>query len=213
MGIGDLRGPTWGRRAGSARGGQGPRPCGLESLIKVAAGLISLSDYKLCSDRGYTTMINGFWTKGKQRGCEITSVREVIRRVNTSATETHAFPAGHLCCARQPTRKPYPPCGLPTRLCAHTFPGRLRTLPRGDDALACVYPGRPTRRQAQSAQEWLLSGQPLGLLRSFSPGSSPTAFLCDEGQVSRASLTSCVTLGKSLHLSMGHFPRWGDKII
>ena len=104
------------------------------------------------------------------------------------------------------------PCGLPTCLCARTFPGRLRTLPLGDDALACVYPGHPTRCQAQSAQEWLLSGQPLSLLRLFSTGSSPPAFLCDEGQVSRASLISCVTLGKSIRLSVGHFPQWGDKI-
>ena len=53
---------------------------------------------------------------------------------------------------------------------------------------------------------------------SFSTGSSSTNFLCDGGRVSlrlisSASTISCVTLGRSLPLSMGHVPPAGWRIL
>lgn len=133
--------------------------------------------------------------------------------------EAHAFPIGHLCWPRQPTRTRYPSLwSANTSVYPSPSLGDCEPFHAGVTLLHLYIPGIQHNARLRALRNVSRMDTPLPCYVSSSIGSSSTNSLCDQGQVSlrlisSASIISCVMLGRSLHLSAGPFPSAGWRIL
>lgn len=160
---------------------------------------------------------------GQRDGSEavksLVSEKRLDGSANTSASEARAFPVGYLHRPRRPTRTWYPSMWS-ANTSAYPAPslGDCGPFHAGVMLLHLYIPGIQHNARLRALRDVSRVDNPSPRYASFSTGSSSTNFLCDGGQVSlrlvsSASTISCVTLGRSLPLSVGPFPPAGWRIL